>query len=482
MIWTPGQHLRSGKYEIQDVLGQGGFGITYIARHFPLQEPALEESVVIKTPNEHLKHDPDYEKYVQRFIKEGQTLAWLSQESHPHIVRFWDFFEEEGIPCLVMDFVPGENLFQLVRQRGALPEDEIVPYIRQIGEALSTIHEAGLVHRDAHPGNIIIRPHGKAVLIDFGIAKELVPSTQSSTGEAGNRGFAPYEQISRGSREPVVDVYCLAATLYYAVTGQRPVTSLDRKLHDAVLTTPRQIQPALSKHLNWAILEGMALEADERPQSMPEWLKLLEEPRIASPPPHQNPAHVTYSAHSGYSAHSSHSAQSSHPTQATPYPIPPGSRYPRTYRKKSAQTASAPLGWLILTFTILAALGIALNIYSKPLLSEPLLLAWALILAGAGIGTLAKAKTGVMIGSVVWGLTLAAAGIGYEAGALPGTVVWTLAWAGVGAWAGALILIMAMVLAGVELSKSFSNFQTFLILLSTSLAGLWVGWTIGMSI
>jgi serine/threonine protein kinase len=470
MIWTPGQPLQNGKYEIQDVLGQGGFGITYVARYFPLQEPALEESVVIKTPNEHLKHDPDYEKYVQRFIKEGQTLAWLSQESHPHIVRFWDFFEEAHIPCLVMDFVPGENLFQLVRQRGALPEDEIVPYIRQIGEALSTIHKAGLVHRDAHPGNIIIRPHGKAVLIDFGIAKELVPSTQSSTGEAGNRGFAPYEQISRGSREPVVDVYCLAATLYYAVTGQRPVTSLDRKLHDAVLTTPRQIQPSLSKHLNWAILEGMALEADERPQSMHDWLKLLEEPRIASPPPQQSLAHSGYSAQPNYPAHVTH------------YPTPPISRYPRTYRKKPAQTAPAPLGWLILAFTVLAALGIALNIYSEPLLAEPLLLVWALILAGAGIGTLAKAKTGVMIGSVVWVLTLAGAGIGYEAGTLPGTVVWTLAWAGVGAWAGAFLLIMALVLAGMELAKSFSNIQTFLILLSISLAGLWVGWTIGMSI
>ncbi|NER98268.1 MAG: serine/threonine protein kinase [Symploca sp. SIO1B1] len=270
MVWPVGYQLQGGKYIIEEVLGQGGFGITYKALHGLFNYP-----VVIKTPNEYLKNRPEYHKYVKRFIKEANILARISENPHPHIVRVHDLFTESATHCLVMDFIPGENLFELVKRRGALPEKEIVGYVRQIGEALAQFHEIGLVHRDAHPGNIMLRGNGKAVLIDFGIAKELETSTQSSTGIAGNQGFAPYEQTVRGSREPTVDVYCLAATLYYTVTGQRPSTSLDRKLNKAVLTPPNIIVPSISRRLNQAILKGMALEAKDRPQSMEKWLKLL---------------------------------------------------------------------------------------------------------------------------------------------------------------------------------------------------------------
>ncbi len=280
MPWTTGQRLQGGKYVIDIVLGRGGFGITYKALHVE-----LNQTVVIKTPNEFLSHDPEYEKYIERFIQEGRTLARLSQDPHPHIVRVIDLFLEGATHCLVMDFVEGENLVEAVKRRGALPEAEILPCIRQIGEALSVVHQAGLVHRDAHPGNIMLRRNGKAVLIDFGIAKELVPKTLSSKGIAGNEGFAPYEQMSRGSREPTVDVYCLAATLYYAVTGQHPTTSLARKLDNASLPAPKQISPSISNRLNQAILKGMALEAKDRPQSMQAWLAMLEAPKATPPPP-----------------------------------------------------------------------------------------------------------------------------------------------------------------------------------------------------
>lgn len=285
MPWTSGQRLQGGKYVIGEVLGQGGFGITYKALHVE-----LNRQVVIKTPNEHLSHDPEYDKYIERFIQEGRTLARLSQDPHPHIVGVIDLFKEGVTHCLVMDFVPGENLFEAVKRRGALSEAEIVPCIRQIGEALSVVHQAGLVHRDAHPGNIMLRSNGRAVLIDFGIAKELVPATLSSTGNAGNHGFAPYEQITRGSREPTVDVYCLAATLYYAMTGQRPTTSLTRKLDNTSLTPPKRIFSGISDELNQVILKGMALEAKDRPQSMQAWLAMLEAPK-AMPPPPVEPVH-----------------------------------------------------------------------------------------------------------------------------------------------------------------------------------------------
>ncbi|NER26369.1 MAG: serine/threonine protein kinase [Symploca sp. SIO1C4] len=278
MVWKEGQELQAGKYIIGKVLGQGGFGITYQALH-----TTLNQQVVIKTPNEYLQHDPDYDKYVKRFIKEARLIAKLSQDPHPHIVRVSDLFNEGETHCLVMEFIPGKSLFELVKQRGALPEAEAINYIRQIGDALAFVHQQGLVHRDAHPGNIMLRGKGKAVLIDFGISGELVPTTVSSM-HPGNKGFAPIEQM-QGYRQPTVDIYCLAATLYYTVTAERPTTSFDRKAFDAILSPPKQLNPTISDRLNQGILKGMALEAEDRPQSMQEWLKLLEAPTIVIPPP-----------------------------------------------------------------------------------------------------------------------------------------------------------------------------------------------------
>ena len=281
MVWMQGQRLQGGKYVIKSVLGQGGFGITYKALYIP-----SNELVVIKTPNEYLQFDPNYDKYIARFIQEGQILARLSEFPHPHIIGVRDLFQEGKTHCLVMDFIEGENLFQFVKRTGAIPEEKAVNFIRQIGEALVVVHQAGLVHRDAHPGNIMLRQNGKAVLIDFGIAKGLIPSTKTSTSKAGNEAFAPYEQMVRGSREPNVDVYCLAATLYYAVTAQYPTPALARRLDNQPLIAPKQIILGISNRVNQAILKGMALEAKNRPQSMQAWLKLLKVPQIETPPPH----------------------------------------------------------------------------------------------------------------------------------------------------------------------------------------------------
>jgi serine/threonine-protein kinase len=270
MTWVTGQKLQNGKYIIQQVLGQGGFGITYKALQVYLNRP-----VVIKTPNEYLNHDPEYDKYIERFIAEGQTLARLSQDPHPHIVGVIELFQEGNTHCLVMEFVPGENLFQAVKRRGALPEAEIITYIRQIGEALMVVHQAGLVHRDAHPGNIMLRSNGKAVLIDFGISKEIVPLTGTQMSKDANAAFAPYEQITRGTSKPTVDIYSLAATLYYGVTGQKPSVSLARKVDNQPLIPPQRFISGISNKLNQAILKGMALEAKDRPKSMQLWLEML---------------------------------------------------------------------------------------------------------------------------------------------------------------------------------------------------------------
>ncbi|MFN6536866.1 MAG: serine/threonine protein kinase [Nostoc sp. EkiNYC01] len=427
MPWTTGQRLQGGKYVIEQVLGRGGFGITYKALHVE-----LNQTVVIKTPNEYLSHDPEYEKYIERFIQEGRILALLSQDPHPHIVGVIDLFKEGSIHCLVMDFVPGENLFETVRRRGTLPEAEIVPCICQIGEALAVVHKAGLVHRDAHPGNIMLRSNDKAVLIDFGIAKELLPKTLSSTGNAGNRGFAPYEQMTRGSREPTVDVYCLAATLYYAVTGQNPTTSLARRVDDVPLTPPKQIISGISDQLNKAILKGMALEAKDRPQSMQVWLAMLEAPK-ATPPPPVKPVHRT---------------EAVRPKVKLLEPI---SSKPST---KSSRII--PWGWLIGVLLSYLLIGYLLAASNAPYTIWAVAVAVTVAWAGAGAGAGAWAWAG--------------------AGAWAVAVAVTVAWAGAGAGAGASAMVVAVAWAGDKLQKSFGQFHTFLILASTSSLGLGLGW------
>ncbi|MEQ8465091.1 serine/threonine protein kinase [Coleofasciculus sp. E1-EBD-02] len=442
MVWATGQQLQGGKYVIQEVLGQGGFGITYKARHV-----SLNHYVVIKTPNEYLQYEPDYHKYVARFIEEAQILARLSRDPHPSIVGVHDLFQEGIISCLVMNFVEGENLFELVRRRGAIPEAEAVRYIRQIGEALTVVHQAGLTHRDAHPGNIILRQNGKAVLIDFGIAKELVPSTYTSTGAVGNEGFAPYEQVHRGSREPNVDVYCLAATLYYTLTGQRPTKGLDRKLYKEPLIEPRRIVPGISKQVNRAILKGMELEPKKRPQSMPAWLKLLEIPTVLTPPP-------------------VHEQEFFHPSanQTSRQPF-------RTANTRKAKT----IPWVRLTVIAgyYLVIGFFLVMVEAEVEPEP----WIMAMAGAAAAAVAVTVAGAVAvggvaGAAAWAVAwVGAVGVGVAVGGvdvgLAGAVTMTVTMAGAGDWARE------------KLRESFSKFHTFLILLGTSWLGLGLGSLLG---
>lgn len=271
MVWRKGDTLQGGKYIIEEVLGHGGFGITYKAWHGELQE-----WVVIKTPNKYQKKDSEYNKYVNSFKKEGRLLAKFSKNPHPNIVRVRDLFKDSNTYCLLMDFVEGETLFELVKRRGRIPEAEAVAYIRQIGEALTRVHKKGLVHRDLHPGNIIIKTDGQAILIDFGIAQEIIPSTQSTTGVAGNPSFAPYEQLYKGSREPNADIYTLAATLYYILTAEKPTDSMSRRLDNRPLISPRKICSELSPQIEVFILKGLALEANQRPQTIVEWLAFYQ--------------------------------------------------------------------------------------------------------------------------------------------------------------------------------------------------------------
>lgn len=265
---TPvGKTLQSGKYTLEQELGQGGFGVTYTAIHH-----ALGQIVVIKTLNSSLQRNPNFLNFQRQFQDEARRLARFS---HPNIVRVTDFFIEADMPYIVMDFIPGQTLKTLVTPRNPLPEATALHYIRQVAAALRVVHHHGLLHRDVKPQNVILRQGTQdVVLIDFGIAREFTPGlTQTHTGIL-SEGYAPIEQyLPKAKRTPATDVYGLAATLYTLLTAEVPVPATLR--HRQRLPEPRNLRPELSVMINQAVLQGMAVEPEQRPASVDEWLALL---------------------------------------------------------------------------------------------------------------------------------------------------------------------------------------------------------------
>jgi serine/threonine-protein kinase len=264
-----GKTLQSGKYTLDAELGCGGFGVTYKATHH-----FLHQVVVIKTLNEGLRRDRAFAEFQRKFQDEARRLALCV---HPNIVRVSDFFIEEDLSYMVMDYIPGSTLDEIIFPERPLAEAIAIHYIRQIGAALRVVHQNGLLHRDIKPQNIILREGTQeVVLIDFGIAREFTPGTTQTHTNMLSSGYAPIEQyIAQEKRSPASDVYGLAATLYAMVTGVAPIASILRQ-HQP-LPEARELNPSLSPAVNQAIARGMALEAQYRPASVDAWLSLLSE-------------------------------------------------------------------------------------------------------------------------------------------------------------------------------------------------------------
>lgn len=262
-----GKHLQNGKYTLDQELGRGGFGITYKATLH-----SLEQTVVVKTLDESLRQDPNFAQSQQQFQAEAKRLALCI---HPNIVRVLDFFVEDNLPFIVMEYVPGPTLDAVVLPDNPLSEATAIRYSHQVGEVLKVVHQNGLLHRDVKPQNLILRQGtNQIVLIDFGIAREFSPGqTQTHTGLV-SPGYAPIEQyLPQEKRSPATDVYGLAATLYTLLTAQVPVASILRDRQP--LPAPRDLRPEISAATNQAVIRGMAIEPSDRPANINDWLKLL---------------------------------------------------------------------------------------------------------------------------------------------------------------------------------------------------------------
>lgn len=247
--------ILNNRYRIVRLLGQGGFGAIYRVWDLNMECPrALKEN---------LGTSPEAQR---QFKREAQLLDKLI---HPHLPRVIDHFIIPGQgQYLVMDFVEGEDLQQRLERAGVpLVESEVLPWIEQVCDALNYLHRQNppVVHRDIKPANIRITPEGKALLVDFGIAKLYDPHTPTTLGaRAATPGFSPLEQYGRGVHTDArSDVYALGATLYALLTAQVPPEAPERAL-GKMLPPPRQLNPAISPRAEQAILKALEMQPEQR--------------------------------------------------------------------------------------------------------------------------------------------------------------------------------------------------------------------------
>ncbi|MBR6648188.1 MAG: serine/threonine protein kinase, partial [Bacteroidaceae bacterium] len=276
--------LQGGRYRIIRTLGQGGFGITYLAedtrfgetvaiKEFFIRqfcnrdEDTLHVSVGVKAMKETVK------EFYDKFFGEAQKTRKLK---HRNIIKITDLFSENGTAYYVMDYHPGGSLGSLIRKQGALNEEQALRYIRQVASALKLIHSNNMAHLDIKPDNILLDDEDNAIVIDFGISKHYDEKGNATTVTPGayTPGYAADSQMVGGKISffsPTLDIYSLGATLYNLVTGKEPPIS-------AVIINYGF--PALPDRISWptcnAIKKAMEPKSANRPQSVDEFLSVLD--------------------------------------------------------------------------------------------------------------------------------------------------------------------------------------------------------------
>lgn len=283
MILKPGSLLQGGRYRIEKELGQGGFGITYLGVQSGLERKvAIKEFFMKSLCNRDSDTSGVYtlsqssstivERFRTKFIKEAQSIAKLS---HKNIISVIDIFEDNNTAYYVMEYHSGGSLSEKVGNK-PLAEEEALVYIRQLASALEYLHSRNMMHLDVKPANVLLNSAGEAVLIDFGLAKQYdEKGMQTSTTPVGiSHGYAPLEQYTSngvGSFSPATDIYSLGATLYKLLTRLTPPDA--SFVHDEGLP---ELPANISKPIREAIVTAMQPRKKDRPQSVAEFLELLD--------------------------------------------------------------------------------------------------------------------------------------------------------------------------------------------------------------
>lgn len=275
----PGTMLRE-RYQVGKVMGEGGFGITYVGRDTVLDlKVAIKEfymsgyvnrnntfSTVVRASigsNAEL-----FEKNREKFLSEARVLAKFANEEG--IVGIRDFFEENNTAYIVMDFLTGETLRDFLKKSGKISWDKTLQIMQPVLKSLNSVHNHNVIHRDISPDNIMLTNDGKVKLLDFGAAREVSKTDIKSLSVILKPGYAPEEQYrSKGMQGPWTDIYALCATMYCCITGMVPEDSMERMFEDKLIP-PCEVEPSCNKAVSRVIMKGMAVRQNERYASIAE--------------------------------------------------------------------------------------------------------------------------------------------------------------------------------------------------------------------
>lgn len=288
----PPETVLEGRYLLGCVLGEGGFGMTYIGRDMKLEmKVAVKEYFPAEYASRRADVSPEvscpagalaqsYAEGREKFLREARAMARVS--GRPEIVGVRDCFEANNTAYIVMEYVDGVTLKALVERRGGrLPSGEALRLAEPLFRALDAMHAEGLIHRDVSPENIMIDGGGMARLLDFGCAREAAAGSRTVTVSL-KYGYAPIEQYQSKGQGPWTDVYALAATLYFCVTGTPPPRAADRAVEDR-LTPPRELGAQLTQKQERALLRALEVKPGRRFRSMMEFHAALYEDAAAPP-------------------------------------------------------------------------------------------------------------------------------------------------------------------------------------------------------
>jgi serine/threonine protein kinase len=277
---------RVDHYVIREVLGAGGFGITYLAEHEGLgKQYAIKEYFPHafsyrsgRTILPSSSSDGTYKWGLERFVSEARALAKFK---HPAIVDVTSIFEANGTAYIVLAYESGVDMAQWLKRLGRPPsQEELDRLLLPLLSALEEVHRHSMMHRDISPDNLLIRDDGQPVLIDFGSARESIRGRARALSAIVKHGYSPPEQYTSKPelQGPWTDIYALSATLYRAISGKLPPDATERFVRDEVQPLARLARTAYRQSFLDAIDRGLRMKVEERPQSIVEWRERLFQP------------------------------------------------------------------------------------------------------------------------------------------------------------------------------------------------------------
>lgn len=282
----PGSILK-GRYLIGKVLGQGGFGITYMGLDLHLQRKlAIKEyypsdfvcrkdsSGTVSWFSGEMARNAR-ESGQDMFLQEARRMSKVSRI--PEVVQVFDMFRENDTAYICMDYIDGITLQKLMKSAGSLTWNRARKIFLPAIAAMEKVHKAGVIHRDLSPDNIMLQQDGSVRILDLGAAKDLKVNSGKFSVQVAKSGFSPPEQyLQKSNSGSWSDVYAMAATIYYALTGKLPLPSLDRMNQDTLSWDLPQLQ-ALPEHVLYALQQAMALQIADRTQTMAAFRRELTE-------------------------------------------------------------------------------------------------------------------------------------------------------------------------------------------------------------